>query len=705
MSSACIPAYAMAQTSAAPAPADQQQAGADAGSSTVEEIVVSGRYRFLAVDTSGTTNLPLPIDKVPQSISLISNDFIKAADLKTSGEIAQYTPGAVNAGDQLGLGTRIELRGFSAGRAVDGLQVQGRSSFEPDFAIIDRLEVVKGPASLVYGVASPGGLVNYVTKSATAQTKSYLLAQGGNWSRYRAEGQVAGALDQSGQVYAIGVATYDAGDSFMNDVSHATTTVYGGVNANLSDSVSTYVHGGYQHYKRTAFDGTPTYADGTPARLPRSFFIGSKNAYLATNVYHAEAGATWRATDMLDFTLKGNLERSNTTGISTYAFGLEDNGDIQLAESRLDANKINNTGVSLASVYKFDDLGMTGSFLSMQAIYQDNKQLTDWVYSDGVTGNVNAGEIAIRDTFDSILTTTPLNPYFIKSRLKTVTVSGQGYFVLAKSLAVLVGGSYSKPTVKQGFSEDTDDFSPGGKTSYRAGINYTPVDSLTAYLSFSQSFNPQTNLSVGNVVLPPLTGEQFELGAKYQSPNGRLLLTAATYQIKQKNQAQYDTTIGGLDYYAALGEVRHRGVELGALGQITREWQVNAGFSYLDAVVTKDESAATIGKTVLYLPKTTASLFTTYAFGDDSVLSGFSLGGGVRYVSSVKTDYDNATRPISGYTLVDATIGYSFDDWTVQVNAKNIFGKTYYINNYKTLYYGNFVGEPASVAVSLRRTF
>jgi len=124
--------------------------GAGTTAEKLEEVVVTAQYKFLNVDTSSTTNLPLPIEKVPQSISLVSGDFIKAASLKTLGEIAEYTPGAINAGNQEGFGSVIKLRGFGAGRAIDGLNFGASFSFyEPDYAIMDRLEVVKGPSGLL----------------------------------------------------------------------------------------------------------------------------------------------------------------------------------------------------------------------------------------------------------------------------------------------------------------------------------------------------------------------------------------------------------------------------------------------------------------------------------------------------------------------------------------------------------------------------
>ncbi|MFZ0007865.1 MAG: TonB-dependent receptor plug domain-containing protein, partial [Steroidobacteraceae bacterium] len=141
----------------------------------LEEVTVTAHYQFLSADTSGTTNLPLPVEKVPQSINIVSNDFINAADLKTLGQIAEYTPGATNNGSDLGLSSTMSLRGYPAEKAVDGLN-DNDTNFEPDYAIYDRLEVVQGPSSVVYGISSPGGLANFVTKSATENTPTYVMA-------------------------------------------------------------------------------------------------------------------------------------------------------------------------------------------------------------------------------------------------------------------------------------------------------------------------------------------------------------------------------------------------------------------------------------------------------------------------------------------------------------------------------------------------
>jgi TonB-dependent siderophore receptor len=687
--------------------ADSPDSSKPDDSSQLAEIVVTSHYQFLSADTSGATNLPIPIEQVPQSISLVNGDFLKAADLKTLGQIAEYTPGATNVGDQLGAASMINLRGFTAGRSVDGinvLNVVGYPNFEPDNVIYDRLEIVKGPASVVYGISSPGGLVNYVTKSATPQTVDYLYAQAGSWDSYRFEGQAAGALDAAGNVRVIGVAAYEQGDSFMDVMHHSTTTLYGGINADLSDSVTASLHGGYGRLVRTAFDGIPTELDGSPAPVPISFFIGASNMQLATDDYHGEGNITWHANQSLDFSLKGNFDNASTYGITPYSEGLQSNGDLSLLVQRLHSTAIDNFGIGLSSIYRFDDLGLKNSFVSLAALYQHSRSFLNWDYSDATgAGNIFAGDAAITQIFESMLTG-KYDPYVFDTTAKTLTVSTQSVLRLLDPLSVLLGASWAKPELDQTFNGAGASYKIGTQMSYRAGLVYEFLPRANAYVSYSQSFYPQALLGVGNTVLPPLTGSQYEGGLKYRSANGLLLLTTALFEINQNNLGEYSSSVGAIDYYAPAGTVSHKGVELSALGQITPEWQINAGYTYLSPKIIRDSNAAIVGQSELFLSKQTASVYSTYTLSN-GVLHGTSFGAGVHYVSSQRTAYDNSTIPIPGYVLADATIGYSIKKWLIQLNAHNIFDKHYFINNYQTLYYGNFIGTPANFSVSVRLDF
>ena len=694
-------------------------AEANAADTRVEEVVVTARYEFLSADTSGATNLPLPIEKVPQSISLVSEDFIKAADLKTLGEIAQYTPGALDAGNQEGFGTIIKLRGFSALQAFDGLNVGTLSgvSYEPDYAVIDRLEIVKGPSSVMYGVSSAGGLVNFVTKSATAHTPDYVLAQYGSWNSWRVEGQVAGALDQSGNLRGIGVVVREQGQSFMTDVSHESSVLYAGVNWSGADSVTAFLHGGFERHVRTSFDGIPTEADGSPAPLPRSFFIGARDRELSTDLWHAESDVTWHATDMLDLSLKGNIRHVYTHGTSPYSFGLDDAGNLGLAIQDFEGGlHANDYSLGTSGIYHFDNLGLTNSFVSLSAMYQDDlssgaggQGLFSGAYAgpdptDPFTGMVNlaAGQRGVEAAFDSAGTTGP--DFLFATKLKTLTVSAQTWLQIIDHLSVLGGASFAKPHIVSITNGIAEDFSGGSQMSYRGGLVYEFLPGANAYVSYSQAFNPQTYIDASGAVLPPVKGEQYEAGIKYRPVNDRLLLTAAVFQIKQKNQGEFDTQVDGLDRYRAVGELRHRGVELEGVGRILRNWQVNLGYTYLDAKVSEDADATVVGQREIFLPKQTASVFTTYTI-DAGPLKGLSFGGGARYVAAEPTAYDGSTRDIPGYSILDASAGYTRAQWTLQLNLHNLLDRKYYINNYDTLFYGNAVGAPLNGSITLRYDF
>lgn len=678
----------------------QAQEAEPVADADADAIVVSG-YRYLSENTSGTTGLPLPLEKVPQSITLISEDFLEATDAKTLGDVAQYTPGALFDGNPGGTSSIIKLRGFAAGNAIDGLNV-GALDYEPDFATLERLEIVKGPTSVVYGAANPGGIINQVTKSARAGTPSHIELLGGSWDRWRIEGQLAGALNAAETIHVIGVAVHEEGGSFMQRVGSAKTVIYAGIDADLSPDLTAYLHGGYERYRRTSFDGIPTLPDGSPAPVDRSFFIGSGDFELVTPVARVNGGLDWEASSALSVSLRVNYLRSNTTGESGFGYDLQPNGDFLIAINKLTISTTQAFSAGLSGVYKFDDLGLSDSFITVAANYQDYETKQAGTIPDtpqGDLANIFDGIDAIEALFNS--RTYPGFDYGLNRRLRYLTLSTQASIKVAEPLTLLGGISWAKPDVsKQSGTGAWQDFSGDSQTSLRLAATLEPVKGLNFYASYSESFQPQLFIDAVGDVLPPLTGEQVEVGVKYVSPDRRLLLTAALFDVRQANQARYDQTIDLIDRYSPVGKVRHRGFELQAVGEITKGWQVNAGLAILDPTIREDDDTALIGKTLTFLPKSTASIYTSYEFG-----GGAFIGGGIRYVGAVKTDFDRVTRDIPSYTLVDASAGYDFERFRVQVNVKNLFDKHYFVNNYQTLFYGNVVGEPRSATVSLRANF
>lgn len=661
-----------------------------------DDIIVTGARTFLSANTSGTTGLPLAIEKVPQSISLVSSDFIRTVDLKTAGQVANYVPGALNAGSREALSSQTKLRGFVTGKAVDGFIVD--ENFDPDYATVERLEVVKGPSSVVYGNSFSGGLINRVSKGAGPNTPSYISLQGGSFGEYRAEGQFATALDADGHMRLIAIGIVAGGDSFYDVIKHRDYVAYAGLNLDYGN-VTGFVHGGYERHRRTAFDGIPTLPDGTIAPVPRSFFIGSPKDQNRNEVFYTNSNINWQVTDLLQIGIKGQYEQDRLRAVIPYASGLQVNGDMSISNDVVDPNIKTSYGFGIVPFYKLDALGLKDSFITAAVLYQGFRQ---YIVEPRGSGRVNifAGEAAITAAFDAIVNgTATARPL----KQDTLTFSAQSVLKPTDSISVLIGASHSTVKIRLTQNNVTQNFDPKPNMSYRAGLTWEVVKNLNLYGSYSESFLPQRRVDIAGNVLAPVSGSQYEIGAKYRGYGGKLLLTAAAYDIKQSNTAQFDQTLAGVDRYRAAGRIGHKGIELEAVGKLTPQWQIVAGYSYLSAKILNDTNTAIVGKRELFLPNNTYSLYTTYTLSGS--LAGLTFGGGVHGVDSQPTSYTRTTKDIPAYTVVDASISYDRDKWSARLNFSNVFDKFYYLNNYDTLFYGNSIGAPRSVTFTVARGF
>jgi iron complex outermembrane receptor protein len=679
-----------------------------ADSLTTDTVEVVGQHHFLDENTSGITNLPLPVEKVPQSVSLINNDFAKAADLKTSAELAQYSVGGLWASYSPSYGNQIWLRGFDAGYAIDGLTVGDRMA-EPDSAIVERYEIVKGPASVVYGAQSPGGIVNLVSKTASPDMPSYLSVSGGSWGRVRLEGQASGTLNSSGTVRGIGVAAHEESDSFVDFVKYKKSVIYGGLDFDLAKDLTGFVRASYQRLENTPFNGPPTYPDGSMVPLDRSFFIGGANLVNVSNAARLNGGLAWQTSDLWSFDLKGMYQKTTHEGGNNYPYGyIATDGSFPLGGERFNDWQVDDYTVAASATRKLDDFGLADSSLSANVRYQHYRYYVDeyvspLVNTSGLTPNINNGDQSISNIFNSLVPGT--NTYQQDQAMRYLTGSMQAVVKVANPLTVVGGISYSQPKIDQQINFGaTKSLDPGGQTSYRGALIYEPIKGLNFYGSYSESYQPNLRVDANFEVLPPLEGKQYEIGAKYL-PNGRILLTAAVFEARVSNVPVYDTSIGGEAIYKA-SDVRHRGLELEATGRLTDRWQVKGGFALLDPKVTKDPvHPQNDGETRPWIPRITGNLFATYAYSKELAIS-----GGARYVGPVMT-YDNSssspTADIAPYSVFDAAMSYSFDRWLLQMNVKNVFDKHYSVPSpyFQALWAGLYPGEPRSMALSARRDF
>ena len=684
------------------APAQAQSDSRDAASSeNLERATVTG-YRFLDEDTSGITNLPLPVEKVPQSISLLNNDFVKAADLKNMGEVAQYTPGAIWASYSPSYGNQIWLRGFSAGFAIDGLTV-GDQITDPDPAILERYEVVKGPASVVYGAQSPGGVVNLVSKSASPDTPSYIEALAGSWGRWRVEGQAAGALNESGSIRGIGVVAHEEGGSFVDFVQLNKSVLYGGLDVDITKSLTGYFRASFQRTEDTPYNGIPTYADGSLVPVSYAYFLGGSAFRAAAQATRVDTGLKWKPTDAWAFSLQGIYQYTTHGGRNAYPYStIASDGTFPFGGENFNDWHVYDATLALSAARTLDDVGLSDSSVSANLRYQHYRYDIFETFLSGGSADIFSGDTAVSGLFNA--QTIGAGFYQQDQQMNYLTASSQAVVKVAKPLTLVGGVTLSRPVIDLQVDDGAwQNFDPGNQLKYRLAAVVEAAKGLDLYASYSESYQPNLRVDVNFNSLPPLSGRQYEAGAKVLL-NRRLLLTAAVFQIRESNVPVYVETVGGEALYKVSG-VQHRGLELEANGQVAERWQVRAGLAFLDPKVTQDPTnSVNDGETRPWLPKVTANLYANYDFGN-----GLSMSGGTRHEGSIKT-YDNAspspTLPIRAYTVADAGVSYALDKWHVQLNLKNIFNEKYYLSTpiFQSLAAGLYPGEPRSVGISVRRS-
>lgn len=703
----------------ATAPTAQQQdtsPATAAQSINLPDVTVQG-HRFLDQDTSGITNLPLPVEQVPQSIDIINGNFAKAADVKNVGNLAQYTTGGYWSGYVPSYGNFVYLRGFIAGYAVDGMPVGNLGDFapEPDPATLQRYEVVRGPASVVYGAEPPGGIVSLVSKTGSREPDNYVTVLGGSWGRWRIEGQVSGPLNSTGSVRGVAVVAHEEGGGFVDFMNLNKTVAYGDIDFDLSDTVSGYARVGYERVDNTSFNGIPVYsATKALPNLDPSFFVGGSNYSVPSDTVHANAGLSWKPTELWDFELKTIYQHRSLSGNNAYpAYYLNSNGSFQgIQKESFNKWNVNDFTIGASALRYLDDIGLNGSSISTSIRYQHYEYSIFETFgkASGTLPNINEGDALISEYFNTQLV--PAGSIYQQDEvLNYLTGSTQAVLKVLPQVTLVGGVSWSKPWITyqaysgtpQAYNAPWQTLDPGGQASFRGAAIYEPVKGLNFYFSYSQSFEPNTRIDTSLQVLQPLQGDQYEVGVKYKTPNDRLLLTAALFQITESN-VPVSSGLTNLGESLYDGEnARHRGLELSATGEIIQNWQVKAGLALLDATLTNNPVApAQGGETRPWIPKATAHLFTAY-----ELANGITVMGGLRFTGSEKTYNDGSagTAPLPSYTLVDLGASYRFDRYLMQLNLKNINNAKYYATSWGSFGGGLYPGEPRSYTVSVTTHF
>lgn len=624
------------------------------------------------------------IIETPQSISVITADRMEALGASRLKEALAYTPG-INAspwGNESQYDW-IYLRGFDAyspGFYLDGQQLRNSGSWgvwQTENYGTERIEVLRGPSSVLYGLNGPGGMVNVVSKRPTAEPMGEFRAQFGEDSRRQVAADLSGPLGSGDVLYRFTALAQDAelstGDDLRNDrqfVAPALTWL-------LSEQTQLTVLSQFLRIRSASvWSSYPAIGTLTPnpnGRIPVDTFIGEpdfnrydQDQWTLGYLFEHRFDDTWTLRQNARY---GEFETDYRTFYGVRFATVNAANPADPANFRL-LNRTPFKSDEKAAAFTVDNqlqaalhLGAVSHTL-LAGVDHQRTRMDVVAYYGGTADPIDAyspsygGRVTLTTTtFIDAVNTLKQTGFYVQDQIKF----GDG-------LVATLGGRYDRSSVATD-SGSGSKFKENEFTS-RAGLVYLAPGGWAPYASYSESFSPLTTIDPATgEPFDPETGRQYEVGVRYQ-PSGRSdSYSLAAFDLRRQNYVTYDSA----SVPHQTGEVTMRGLELEAVFQPMPSVNVITAYTWMPkAEVTASSNAATIGKQLTPVSEHLLSLWGDYRFD-----FGLKLGLGARYVGSHRGYSETAPRPVPDYTLVDALISYDLGSWTMAINARNLTDKEY----------------------------
>ena len=647
---------------------------------------IAGDVGYKALNSRIGTKTSTPLSETPRSVSVVTGQRIKDQKSQTLTEVLGYVPGIFAppfaAGDSLA-GDLFFIRGFNAtdygyGLLRDGLRVQGNrydTTSEPYG--LERVEIFRGPSSLLYGENAPGGLVNLVSKHPTATPQGEVQLAYGSHNRRQVGVDISGPLNENGNILGRVVMLGRKSDTQTDHVPDDRLYIAPSLTLNFDDFNTLTLLANYQKDHTNLELGLP--AAGTLLTNPNGKL--SKRTMLGDpdwNTFEREAWNTGYEfshsfNDDWQFRQNSRYMQSRITRHETWPGDLNNQG----FGTQLNMNAYDRYNKSM--VYSLDNqlegkfqLGSLENTLLFGASYDRTSFNQDW--DAGFAGTINV--------YDPVYLRDPTTPQAVQNTLLAQQMKGVYAQIQSKydHWLFLLGGrqDWVDSDFRDKVKSATDSSTTEQKFTYQGGVMYQFDNGLTPYVSYSTAFVPVQQISVAGSPLKPITSRQYEVGLKYEPIGWDTAMTLSVYDLRKQDDTYLDSTT---NTYRQVGESRAKGAELEINSNITPNLNLTAAYTYTDARITKDTAGSLVeGHQMTGVPRNQASVWGKYRFLDGQ-LKGLSLGGGVRYFDSAYS----YTKPTlygkldpGSVTLVDAAIGYQIDThWSIDLNAKNLFDKEY----------------------------
>lgn len=655
---------------------------------------------YRATRSASATRTDTSIHETPQSISVVTKDAVEDIGATRLQDALDYAGGVGRANNFGGQGlTTFTVRGFTTGEFYrNGFPINRGYPNMPDANTIERLEVLRGPATMLYGRGDPGGTFNVVSKQPLPERTVTLGSQLSDQGMRRGTLDASGPLDEEGRLaYRLNVVG-EGGDTFRD---HMETERYGVtpvVTWQATDATKVIFEGDFMRNNHPLDRGLTRFANqkGTASR---DTFWGEKDAgklhndnsmaqlrfeHLLNDSWTLGGGFQW-----LDGTLQGNGVEAN--GISSLG------ADGRTLQRNFNYRKLEWTD-------KDTQLNLTGHFSTggFEHTLLTGVEFEDYDYKSIIQRSSAPYAIDIfNPVYGQARPALARTPTHDKENLKTYAAFVQDQVELTERLKVLAGARFER------FEHEYESYVNGVKpwsatdnaVTPRVGVTYDLTDTVAVYADAARSFKPNTGAARIGGGFEPEKGKSYEVGVKWEALDRQLSVDAAIYQIEKKNVLTTDPVDSA--FSVAAGQVRSRGFDLNVAGNITPEWRVIGGYAYVDAEVTKDTTIRS-GTRLLNIPRNSFSLLNVYEF-QDGTLKGLGLGAGTKYVDERAGQTSNTAFAMDAYTVVDLLSYYKVNEKVrLNLDVKNLFNREFEEGAFGNIY--AYPGAPRTVQVGIAYT-
>ncbi|WP_406227725.1 TonB-dependent siderophore receptor [Pseudomonas siliginis] len=664
---------------------------------------------YTATRTAAGTKTDTALVEAPRSISVATRQQMDDRSVHSLDDAVRYMPGIT--ASSYGSDTRadwLRVRGFEPTQFLDGLPLPKGVYANPKQETwnLDRLALLRGPASSVYGQTPPGGLLGMVSRRPSAEASSEIQLQYGSDNHRQINFASTGKIDEAGQfLYGLSGVVRDSGTQ-VDHVDNKRYNIAPSLTWNIDDDTKLTL---LSQFTRDDTGITSQFLpiQGTKIKSPLGDISHHKNLgdpdweyydrtyYALGYAFEHRLNDVWQFKQNLRYTKSDLSFQSLTPG--SYPFTTVDaEGNVGRTSTSVDED-ISQFAVDNNFQADFATGEIRHTLLLGLDHQRSNTNYTS-IFGDGLQTNVNNpiyGQPIVRPARSTAF-------YDYNQKTYQTGLYVQDQMALDQWRLTLGGREDWVHTSTEFFNKgDATNTQRDKKFSGNAALSYVFDNGFVPYLSYAESFQPTTGADATSTgSLKPTEGKQWELGIKYQPPGSKTLLTAAVYDLTQNNVA-VNTFVNNVSVTSQTGEVKVKGLELEAVSDVTDNLKVIAAYTLAKSEVQKGVDK---GNRLQLMPNQQASLWTDYTW-HAGVLDGFGIGAGVRYTGNTYGDKANTwLGKADAYTVFDASVHYdlgrldnSLKGASLAVNATNLFDKDY-ISTCDSFYC--YYGDQRSVVAS-----